>query len=196
MTKKKKAFSSRPTVMMIDKEIKRLRKAANTRKVVGDVFSAALVIAVVALIVSNMWLPVFQLSGSNMEPALQNGDVVLSVKRTVFKQGETIVFNLDHKILVKRVIAVGGDTVNIAADGTVTVNGTILDEPYVKEKSLGSCDLVFPYTVPVKAYFVMGDDRAASVDSRASVVGSISPEMILGKVILRLWPFHAIGTVK
>ena len=196
MSKRSKGTLSRPTVETIEKEIERLKKSAALRKVVADTLRALLVVAAVTLIISNLWLPVFQIAGSNMEPALQNGDVVLSVKRAEFQRGDVIVFYYNNKILVKRVIAQGGEVVDIAEDGTVSVNGKALDEPYVSGKSLGKCDLTFPYTVPAKTLFVMGDDRASSVDSRASMLGPVSPEQVVGKVIFRIWPLHSADKVR
>ena len=83
----------------------------------------------------------------------------------------------------------------IDSAGNVYVNGELLEEPYVTEKGLGDCDLEFPYTVPGTGYFVMGDRRSNSVDSRNSVIGAVAQEDIIGKVFIRVWPLSEFGSV-
>ena len=94
---------------------------------------------------------------------------------------------------MKRVIGTAGDVIDIKEDGTVYVNGEILDEPYVNEKAFGECDIKLPYQVPDNRIFVMGDHRSTSVDSRSTSVGCIADEYVIGKVILRIWPFESIS---
>ena len=103
---------------------------------------------------------------------------------------------MGNKILVKRVIAGASDMVNIQSDGTVFVNGQELIEPYVSEKALGECDLEFPYQVPESRYFLMGDHRETSVDSRSSAVGCIAEEQVVGKIVFRVWPLSEFGPVE
>jgi signal peptidase I len=79
------------------------------------------------------------------------------------------------------------------SEGTVYVNQEILEEPYVTDQSLGDCDLEFPYKVPGTGYFVLGDRRSNSVDSRNSLVGAVTQDDIIGKVILRVWPLSRFG---
>ena len=85
------------------------------------------------------------------------------------------------------------DEVVIDGEGNVYINGEMLIEPYVTDKGLGNCDLEFPYKVPGTGYFVMGDRRSNSVDSRNSVVGAISRDDIIGKVFVRVWPLSKMG---
>ena len=121
--------------------------------------------------------------------------ICLLLKTKKFDRGDLIGFYYQGKILLKRVIALPEDEVAIDADGNVYVNGELLEEPYVTDKGLGDCDLEFPYKVPGTSYFVMGDRRSNSVDSRNSVVGSIPQEDIIGKVFIRVWPFSRFGFV-
>ena len=127
-----------------------------------------------------------------MEPTLKSDQLVMCRKRSNFERGDIIAFYYNNKILVKRVIAVSGDMVEIKTDGTVYVNSSKIDEPYVEEKSLGECNIDMPYEVPEQKVFVMGDNRATSVDSRSTTIGCISEEAVIGKVVFRVWPFKSI----
>ena len=130
-----------------------------------------------------------------MSPTLEHNDIVVLLKTKNFGRGDLIGFYYQGKILLKRVIALPGDEVAINADGNVYVNGALLEEPYAIDKVLGDCDLEFPYTVPGTSYFVMGDRRSNSVDSRNSVIGAISREDIVGKVFIRVWPLSKLGFI-
>jgi signal peptidase I len=131
-----------------------------------------------------------------MSPTVKNGEIVVLMKNTDVEQGDLIAFYYNNKILVKRVIAFAGDWIDIKDDGTVYINGEELDEPYLTEKSLGECDLEFPYQVPDGKVFVMGDHRSVSVDSRSSQIGCVSEEQIVGKLKFRVWPIKRIGSLE
>lgn len=117
-----------------------------------------------------------------MEPTLSDGDVLVLLNVHDFSSGQLCCVAWQNKLLIKRVIAVGGDSVDIDREGNVSVNGHLLDEPYVTDKSLGECDIDFPYTVPEGRIFVMGDQRSTSIDSRSSVVGAVEEDQIVGRV--------------
>ena len=123
-----------------------------------------------------------------MNPTLQDKDIILLVKTGDMKTGDLCGFYWQNKLLLKRVIGLPGDVITLDEDGVVTVNGQTLDEPYVDELALGECDIKFPYQVPENRYFVLGDHRATSIDSRSSVIGSVEKSQIVGKVFLRVWP--------
>ena len=157
---------------------------------------AVVVLFAVLFVASMFWIPVVQISGASMSPTLKSGNIVLAKPEAGYKRGDLIAFYFNNGMLVKRVIAVGGDTVSIDDSGVVTVNDVPLDEPYISELSLGQTDVVFPFTVPEDRYFVLGDNRAVSVDSRSTSLGTIPHEQIGGKVFMRLWPFGGFGGIK
>ena len=175
-----------------------LRRVKYNSKFAGTLFNTVgtlLVVAAIAVLVANLWLPILQVTGTSMSPTLEEGQILMASKGNAFKTGDVIAFYLNNKILVKRVIAMPGDWVNISDDGTVYVNDIALDEPYLKEKSLGDCNIDLPYQVPESKIFVMGDNRSVSLDSRNTAIGCISEEQVVGKVTLGLWPLAKIGKI-
>ena len=155
-----------------------------------------LVVAAVAVLIANLWLPVLQVTGASMSPTLEEGQVLLANKGSSLDTGDIIAFYYNNKILVKRVIAVAGDWVYIAEDGTVYVNDIAIDEPYLTDKAFGNCNIEMPYQVPESQIFAMGDHRSVSLDSRNTTIGCISEEQILGKVYYCLWPLNSFGKIK
>ena len=130
-----------------------------------------------------------------MSPTLEHDEIVVLVKTKNIDRGDLIGFYYQGKILLKRVIALPGDWVNISEDGTVYVNDTQLEEPYIDAKAFGQCDLKLPYQVPESSYFLMGDHRETSVDSRSSAVGTVTKEQIVGKIVFCVWPMSDFGAV-
>lgn len=184
-----------PTAEQLGAELKRERYKHRYHSVFRSTVYTLVVVAAIAVLVATLWLPVLQIYGSSMTPALQDGEIVFTVKTSDFGPGDVIAFYYNNKILVKRVICDPGDWINIDEDGTVYVNDEKLDEPYLTEKALGECNIEMPYQVPDGRYFVMGDHRSTSVDSRSTSVGCVADEQIVGKIIFRIWPFDRIGTV-
>ena len=185
-----------PTAQEVNSELKRERNRMRYKKILKSTVYALVIVAAVSVLVATLVLPVLQISGTSMEPTLNNGEIVVLVKTSKLDRGDVCGFYYSNKILIKRVIGLPGDVVVIDNDGNVYVNGEMLIEPYLTEKMLGDCDLEFPYTVPEMTYFVLGDQRSSSVDSRSSVVGTIAQEDIIGKVFVRVWPFSDIGFVQ
>lgn len=183
-----------PTAQQLDSEVKRIRRRNEYLKILRSTVSSLIVVAAIAVLVSLLFLPVLRVTGTSMTPTLQNDELVICRKYGEFKQGDVIAFYYNNKILLKRVIGVSGDVIDISEDGTVYVNGEKLEEPYLDEKALGECDIELPYQVPDERVFVMGDHRSTSIDSRSTSVGCIANEAIVGEVILRIWPLGQIGT--
>ena len=177
-----------PQLDILEKELKRELYRRRFRRLLRSTTSALIVVAAVAALIATLLLPVLQIAGTSMEPSLNDGDIVLMMKTEKLKTGDLCAFYYSNKILIKRIIAVPGDYLWINPDGTVYLNGTELDEPYVSEKALGECDVEFPYQVPENAYFMMGDHRETSIDSRSSVIGCIAEDQIIGKILCKFWP--------
>ena len=195
MSKKPEKNIQIPSLTEIQRERKRIRREAYYRQALRGTISVLVVVAAVAVLVATLFLPILQISGDSMSPTMEHDEIVVLLKTREFKQGDLIGFYYQGKILLKRVIALPEDEVAIDGDGNVYVNGELLEEPYVTEKSLGDCDLEFPYRVPGTGYFVLGDRRTNSVDSRNSVVGAITKDDIIGKVCIRVWPISRFGFV-
>lgn len=184
-----------PSLKEIQTERKRIRRESLYWKALRGTIAVLVVVAAFAVLITTLFLPILQISGDSMSPTLEHDEIVILLKTKEFKEGDLIGFYYQGKILLKRVIALPGDEVAIDAEGNVYVNGELLEEPYVSDKGLGDCDLEFPYKVPGTGYFVMGDQRSNSVDSRNSAIGAIERDDIMGKVFLRVWPLPNFGFV-
>lgn len=184
-----------PSLEELKAELKRERYKYRFANVLKSTICTLVVVAAFAILVATLWMPVLQIYGSSMTPTLEEGQIVVSLKGSDFEQGDLVAFYIGNKLLVKRVIAGPADVVDITQDGTVSVNGQILEEPYVMDKALGECDLEFPYQVPDSRYFLMGDHRSTSVDSRSTTVGCVAMEQIVGKIAFCVWPFENFGGI-
>lgn len=182
-----------PSYEQLEAELNRIRYKRRYRSVLRSTLYTLITVAAVAVLVATLWLPVLQIYGSSMAPTLKDGEIVFSVKTADMEPGNIVAFYYNNKILVKRVIAGPGDWVNISPDGTVYVNGEMLEEPYLEEKAFGDADIELPYQVPDGRIFVMGDHRATSVDSRHIAVGCVAEEQIVGKIVFRVWPVDRLG---
>ncbi len=183
-----------PSIEQLKTEVKRVSYRKRYWSVLRSTLYTLLISAACAVLVATIFLPVLQIYGTSMTPTLYEGEIVVSVKGTDFKAGDLVCFYIGNKILVKRYIAGPGQLVNIDEDGNVFVDGKLLDEPYISEKSLGDCNIELPYQVPESRIFVMGDSREQSIDSRNTAVGCVSDEQIVGKIVLRIWPINSFGT--
>ena len=196
MKSAKEAFVELPTTEQIEKERARLRHKSRYSRTLRSTIAILVVVAAVAVLVATLWMPVLRIYGSSMAPTLEDGQIVISLKTTDFKTGDIAAFYYGNKLLIKRYIAGASDWVYIDEDGTVSVNSIELDEPYLAEKAFGQTNIELPYQVPDKRYFLMGDNREASVDSRNTAVGCASDDQIVGKVVYCIWPLDRFGPVR
>ena len=192
MKQRKNTVESLPTIEQVETERKRYRRQKAYNKALGGTVYVLTIVAAIAVLVATLVLPVLQIEGTSMEPTLINGDIVLLTKTTNFDRGELCGFSWNNKLLIKRVIGIPGDWIEIDTDGTVYLNGDRLDEPYAAQLSMGECNLEFPFQVPQEQYFVLGDMRESSIDSRNTLIGCVEKDQIVGKVFFRIWPFQTI----
>ena len=179
----------------VEAELKKTQYRKGYSRALRSTLFSLIVVAAAAVLVAVLILPVLQISGTSMTETLQDGDIVVAVNSKNFKTGDVIAFYYNNNTLVKRVIAYAGDWVDIDEDGNVFINGELLDEAYVSEKALGECNIELPYQVPDGKCFVMGDHRATSIDSRNTAVGCVGKDMIIGKIVFRVWPLSEFGII-
>lgn len=185
-----------PTQEALRTELKRVRYKNRFKRILKSTVYTLIVVAAIAVLIATLVLPVLQIAGTSMEPNLRDGDLVLLVKTKNMQRGDLCAFYYSNKILIKRVIGLPGDHIRIDGEGTVYVNDQPLEEPYLAEKALGECDLDFPYQVPENKFFLMGDQRATSIDSRSSVIGCVARDQLVGKLICRFWPFNRFTWIR
>ena len=191
MKENQRSETALPTIDQIESARKRYRFQKAYMKALRGTISVLTYMAAVAALIATLVLPVLQIEGTSMEPTLVNGDIVLLTKTTALERGDICGFSWNNKILIKRVVGIPGDWIEIDTDGTVYLNGKKLNEPYADQIAFGECDLEFPFQVPQEQYFVLGDMRESSIDSRNTLIGCVETEQIIGKIFFRVWPLKS-----
>ena len=183
------------TSQAVEKELDRMRYQKRFALTMRSTIFTLVVVAAIAILVAVLVMPVLRIYGRSMNDTLDEGDIVVSVKTGTFETGDVIAFYYNNKILVKRVIGQSGDWIDIDTEGNVYVNNVLVEEPFLKEKAFGDCNIALPYQVPDERIFVMGDNRVSSVDSRNTAVGCVAEEQVVGKIVFRVWPLSTIGSL-
>ncbi len=190
-------YSAFPTSGQVEAELNRVKYKNRYHSVLRSTVFTLLVVAAIAVLIATLWMPVLRIYGESMSPTLTDGSIVVTLKTSSFKEGSIVAFYYNNKVLVKRVIAGPGDWVDIDEDGNVYVNNVSLEESYLPDgaKALGDTNITLPYQVPDGKYFVMGDNRDVSVDSRNTAVGCVSEEQLIGRLAWTVWPFTSFGKI-
>lgn len=145
-----------------------------------------IVLAFLTLAVSQVLIGIVIIDGSSMYPGLHSGDVVLYNKFVTCTNNELAIAVTENVRVVKRVIATPGQKVDIDfISGTVMVDGVALDEPYIIDKTTPKYEVDFPQIVPEGKFFLLGDNRRVSLDSRSAKVGMVDEKDILGRVFFQ-----------
>ena len=171
------------------------RKKKKPARTVLKVFLILLLTVLVLAIGASVYMVMqygYVVYGTSMAPSLVEGDLVLAIPKSLPVTGDLVSFNNGDRVLIKRAIGCPGDESSVSEDGRVTLNGIELNESYALFTEGDAGDVSYPLTVPEHFYFVMGDNRANSVDSRYSVLGMVSEQDINGRIFLRLWPMRRL----
>ena len=186
--------NSRPTTAQLRAELNRVsQNRKKKRSPVGGILLILFLILLVAAITFLLLLPSYVVYGDSMMPSLEEGDLVFCWPWSEVQPGDMIAMKHEDRVLIKRVIGIGGDTIEIREDGRILRNGVLLNEPYAQIAEQGSTDTENPCTVPAGSYYVLGDNRASSVDSRNSIIGFVKYEEVIGRLFLRAWPLTRIS---
>lgn len=185
-----------PTKEELEEALTREKYKLKYKKTLKSTIYSLIIVISISSLLSTLLFPILEIYGKSMNPTLSEGNIVISVRKTNLKRGDIIAFYHNNKILIKRVIGVPSDWINIDKEGNVYVNDTLLEEFYLKEKNKGESNIKYPYQVPEDAYFVLGDDRLLSIDSRYKEIGTIHKDNVIGKIIFRLWPIKEIGLLR
>lgn len=195
--KNKKKKMARPSILEIEQELVRLDDKQRRKKNVKYILGISAVVVAMIIIVTNIWFPVLRVVGTSMNKNLSNDDIIVCFNSSKnIERGDIIAFYNSGNILLKRVVGVEGDVVEMDESGGLIINGEYVNEPYVLSRSLEPCDVEFPVEVEKDSFFVLGDQRNTSMDSRTEAVGLVKRDSIIGKVLVRVWPIENIDIIK
>lgn len=179
----------------LEREFKRTVSKEKRLAIFRRVVVLLILIVLVGMLMSMIYFPVYHISGSSMVPTLEQGMIVVASRCHHFAPGDVVSMNCGNQILISRLIGMPGDVIEMDAKGIVFVNDIPLYETYLLEQVSGNTDLTYPYQVPDQSYFVMGDNRNNSIDSRTSAIGCIKENALDGKILFCIWPLNRIGLI-
>ncbi len=182
-----------PSIESLREELAREEAKHSFRRTLWNIAGILVVVAAISALMATRLFVLIKINGDSMKPTLEDGEIVFIRQTKDIEKGDIVGFYYGGRILLKRAIGSAGDDIDIDQDGTVYVNGEKIDEPYLDKKDLGKCELEFPYQVPEGMIFVLGDNRAISIDSRIKSIGCVEKDQIVGKVVVRAWPLPRMG---
>ena len=185
-----------PSIDLLQEELAREEGRHQIRKTLINITGVLIVAAAVAALMATRLFVLIRVNGNSMMPTLENGEIIFLHQTKEVESGDIVGFYYGGRILLKRAIGCAGDYIEIDEEGNVYVNGKKIDEPYLAEQNRGKCELDFPYKVPEGMTFVLGDNRAISIDSRIKAIGCVEESQIVGKVAFRAWPMARMGIMR
>ncbi len=189
---KNKSSADRPASEQIRQELRRVETRSRFGSVMRNTLAVLVSVAAIAVLIATFLLPVFRIYGSAMKPTVAENEIVVALKTKNPQKGDVVAFYYNNRILVRRIIGMPGDLVSVDEFGNVEVNNKRIIEPYLSTRNADTADVDFPIRVPDDSWFVMGDNRLESVDSRHTVIGCVSQEDMIGKLAFCVWPFQSI----
>ena len=181
------------SIESLREELAREEAKHSFRRTLWNIAGILVVVAAISALMATRLFVLIKINGDSMKPTLEDGEIVFIRQTKDIEKGDIVGFYYGGRILLKRAIGSAGDDIDIDQDGTVYVNGEKIDEPYLDKKDLGKCELEFPYQVPEGMIFVLGDNRAISIDSRIKSIGCVEKDQIVGKAAVRAWPLPRMG---
>ena len=184
----------RPTSDQLRREIERLEQMDKKRgmPIALRIILFLIIVLIIAAVTFFCLLSGYVIYGNSMSPTLLEKDLVLAIPNAEIHSGDLVAFRNGDRILIKRVIASPNDSIEVLPDGHVRLNGADFREPYALYSDSGVNDMEYPLDIPAHSWFVLGDNRGSSVDSRSSIIGLIDADQMLGKVFIRIWPLNRI----
>ena len=185
-----------------NQELPELTPQEKSRREIYDWIYCLSVALIICVVIFAFFIRLIDVRGTSMNPTLNNNDKML-VSGLFYepKVGDVVVFKKDEydpeRALVKRVIAVEGQVINMDFDrGIVYVDGVPIEEDYIMEPTTNKIDFIGPQTVPEGCVFVMGYNRNASTDSRKKEIGMVDTRLILGRAYAVVYPLSQVRTIK